>query len=105
MLPQERVSGNGLAQCQGGSKRSLGIISMGARQTEDRHHCIANKLLQSASMMTNDTKCMRVIASHQVARILRIKCLTQGCGLRYVGKEDGHEPALFRYACCLRERR
>jgi hypothetical protein len=48
---------------------------------------------------------MSVVAIHQGAYILGIKCITQHRGLCHIGKEDGHEPALFRYTCRLRRGR
>jgi hypothetical protein len=51
---KERVSGDGLAQCQGGSQRALRVIAVRAWQAEDRHHRVADKLLEGASMIGND---------------------------------------------------
>jgi hypothetical protein len=52
-------------------------------------------------MMTSDTTCKRVIAAHQGTHIFGIEC----CGLRHIGKEDGHEPAFFGFAQRLRRGR
>jgi hypothetical protein len=96
---KERVSGDGLAQCQGGSQRALRVIAVRAWQAEDRHHRVADKLLEGASSIGNDALGVGVVAAHQGAHIFGVQALAQCGRAGHVGKQDGHELSHFGHKC------
>src|ERR1700745_4186512 len=66
-------------------------------QPKKRHDRVTNKLLEGATMLSNDALGVLIVTPHQGANIFRIKCLTQHCGAGHVSKKDGDKLSLFRH--------
>ena len=92
---QDRVGRDRFAQRQASCQGALGVIAKRAWQAKDRHHGVADELLQRPAMIGNDAAGMRVVAAHQGAHILRIEALAKGGGAGHVGEQNGNELSLF----------
>jgi hypothetical protein len=93
---------NAIAQVQGRPKRALGIVAMGGRQAEDRHHRVADELLDGPAVLGDDVPGHGVVARQQRAEILRIERLTKGRRAAHIGEEDRDEPSLLAHCVAMR---
>src|SRR5437763_8155774 len=75
---------------------------MGSRQAKDGQNCISGKLFKYATMIRDYTLNMRVVAFHQRADILWVKCFLKCSGLRHIGEENTYQLSfLWKRCSCL----
>ena len=76
------------AQRLGGGERALGIVAVRARQAEDRHHRIADELLERAAMRLDHLAGHGVIARQDGPHILGVERFAERSGAGDVGEQD-----------------
>ena len=64
--------------------------SCSSRNAEDRHHRIADELLDRPAVALDYRAHLGEVAAHQGAHRLCVELLTQARGARHIGEQDGH---------------
>ena len=83
--------------CQARPDRAQGVVLVHMRQTEHRHHRIADELLRPASEGGQLVGGRVEEAAEQLARTFGVEPLRQACRIDNVGEEDCHHLALFGF--------
>jgi hypothetical protein len=67
-----------------------GVVLMGARESEHRHVCVSDVLLDDAAVAFYDPLHLREVAIHDLAQSLRVKSFPQRGGPDQVAKHHGY---------------
>jgi hypothetical protein len=68
--------------------RAEGVVLVQCRQAEDRHHCVANVLLDRAPVTQQRGTHLLEVAVHHLAQRLRVERLAEVRGALQVGEDD-----------------
>ena len=79
---------------QGGPHGALGVVLVAGRRAPDRHHGVADELLDRAAVALDDPAGKVEIARQQVADLLRVPRLGDRREAHEVGEEDRDDPPL-----------
>jgi len=77
----------------GGAHGTQGVILVDGRDPEDRHHRVADELLDRATVAFHDSPDGREIATHQGSQRFGVELLSERGAAGDVGKQDGHRPS------------
>ena len=91
--PVEPVDGG--EQSQPGADGALGVVAVGERRAEDRHHRVADELLEPPAVRLDLVAGSRVEAREGLADVLRVGPLGRRREALQVDEEDGDEPPLL----------
>jgi hypothetical protein len=80
---------------QPGPNGPLGIVLVSNRRAEDRHHCVADELLDRAAVPFELMPQTRVVRADTCANILGVGCFGGGGEADQVAEEDRHDLALL----------
>jgi hypothetical protein len=96
-----------VANREGRAHRPLRVVLVGDRGAEDRHHRVADELLDRAAEALELALEPRVVRTEQRRDVLRVHALGARGEAGQVGEEDGHHLALATHghAASLRRRR
>ena len=81
---------------------ALRVVLMRDGRAEERHHRVADELLDGAAEPLELTAQVRVVGPEQRADVLGIELLGAGREADEVGEEDGHDLALLARSPCAR---
>ena len=84
---------DGLASLHGRADAAQGVVLVGRRHAEERHHGVADELLQMASMPFERCRHRREVPVHHTTHRLGIEPLAQLRRPGDVGEEHRHHPA------------
>ena len=84
-----------------------GIVVMGTRRAEQRHHRIADMLVDRAAIADDDAVDELGVACHKLVQLFRVERLGQSGETREIGEKNGDLPPVARRCrrCCWRRRR
>ena len=91
--PLEPVDGG--EHPQPGADGALGVVAVGERRAEDRHHRVADELLEPPAVRLDLLAGSRVEAREGLADVLRVGLLGRRREALQVDEEDGDEPPLL----------
>jgi len=90
-----------LAQREGGADRALGVVIVRRRRAEDRHHRVADELLDGPAVLLEDLPHLGEGPSVRTPDDLGV-VRHAGCGRADdVGEQDGDQLALVRHATAV----
>ena len=95
---QAWVSADLVAQVERRADRPLGVVAVGDGQAEDRHHRIADELLDGAAVVGDHLAGDRVVAGEQRAQVFGIELLTERGRAGNIGEQDRDEPSLLGHS-------
>ena len=72
----------------------LGVVLVGGRRAPDRHHGIADELLDGAAVAADHVADELEVAAQELAGVLGVAALGQGREADEVGEQDRDDPAL-----------
>ena len=98
---QRRAAGLGDLACgggdvEGGADRALAVVAMGDRRAEERHHRIADMLVDGAAIARDDRFRPGIEGLDQAAQILGIEPRGQRGEAAEIGEQDGDLAAFAR---------
>src|SRR5262249_14207687 len=79
-----------------GAHRALGVVLVRHRRAEDRHHVVADVLVDGAAVALHLVAEATQAALYEALDRLGVHLLRHGRVARQVGEYDGHAPALLR---------
>ena len=94
--------GEPVADRQRGAHGSLGIVLVGYRRTEERHHSLADKLLDAAAEALELGAYVRVVRHERCAKVLGVEPLGGCREVGEVSEEDGDDLPLLAPRGCAR---
>ncbi len=74
--------------------RAFRVVVVGDRCAPDRHHRVADELLDGAAVPADDLLAVLEVARQQIAHGLRVAALGEGREADEVGEHDGHQAPL-----------
>ena len=83
-----------------GTHRPLGVVLLGDRRAPDRHHGVADELLDRAAVALDQRARRLEVAREQLPHLLGVAALRQRREADEVGEQDRDEPALGTGAAC-----
>src|SRR5437588_739064 len=87
-----------------GAADALGVVTVRDRSAEDRHHCVADELLEHASVLLDAVLGLAVVDLEHVAHVFGVRPVRACRRADEVDEEHGNELALLLRRCCLAER-
>ena len=84
-----------VADRERGADRALGVVLVRGRRAEERHHRVADELLDRAAAALELGTQTRVVGLEDRAHVLRVHLLGPRREPDEVGEEDGHDLALL----------
>ncbi len=88
---------NPVADRERRTDRALGVVLVRGRSPEERHHRVADELLDSAAEALELLAQMRVVRSEQSADVLGVELLGAGGEADEIGEEHRHDLALLAH--------
>ena len=85
---------HGVDQVEAGADGTLGVVLAGGRCAPDRHHRIADELLDGAAVAADHVRGELEVAGQRVADVLGVTLLGERREADEVGEEDGDEAPL-----------
>ena len=86
--------GHGLDELEGRPDGALGVVLEGDRRAPDRHHRVADELLDRAAVAADHLAREVEVAAERVPDVLGVAFLGEGREPDEVGEQDRHEPSL-----------
>ena len=94
-----------LEDTQARPHRTLGVVAVRDGRAEDGHDCVADELLEHATVLFDSPLRLRVVELQRVADVFRIGPIRACCETDEIHEEDGDElPLLTRRARILQRR-
>jgi hypothetical protein len=87
--------GERVADSERGADGALGVVLMRRRRPEQRHHRVADELLDRAAVALELLAQPRVVGGKHRAHVLRVEPLSAAGEADQVDEEDGHDLALL----------
>ena len=89
-----RASAHRVDQLEAGPDGTLGVVLVGDRRAPDRHHRVADELLDGAAVAADDVAGEVEVARQELPRLLRVALLGERREADEVGEQDRHEAPL-----------
>ena len=80
-------------ELEGGADRSLGVVFVGDRRAPDRHHRVADELLDGSPVAADHVAGKVEVAGQELPGVLGVALLGERREADQIGEQDGDEPA------------